>query len=299
MARQTLPRGDLLSLVGAGAAARAPEEAPLSDPKIEHGEQPRNGNDAKRIARRAIAPKGKAAGAAHAETRTPPKQPVPVEPSRKQKFNSRLAPELADAVRNCVVALSGPPERLTIDSFAADTDPLMVQLIPAARQLSGALTQLGRLAPQLEGFFRGFRKTAIAGRTGFPALQNFIDTELPPFLDEFTPFFREVTPILVALNRYRREVTSFLGNAAAVTNGEIGIDPVRPLAGQPEQHGAVGGVALAGERERAVEVRLDTHHLVEQALVAQRLDKAAGRGHRSHRVRTRRADADLEQVESA
>jgi hypothetical protein len=96
----------------------------------------------------------------------------------------------------------------------------MVQLIPAARQLSGALTQLGRLAPQLEGFFKGFRKTAIAGRTGFPALQNFIDNELPPFLDEFTPFFKEVTPILVALNRYRREVTAFLGNAAAVTNGE-------------------------------------------------------------------------------
>jgi len=120
MARQTLPRGDLLSLVGAGAAARAPEEAPLLDPKIEHSDQPQNGNDAKPIARRAIAPKGKAAGGAHAETHTPRKQPVPVEPSRKQKFNSRLAPELADAVRDCVVALSGPPERLTIDSFAAE-----------------------------------------------------------------------------------------------------------------------------------------------------------------------------------
>ena len=112
--------------------------------------------------------------------------------------------------------------RLTLnrlETFAKDTDPLIVQLNPAAKQLSGALVQLGRLAPQLKGFFFGFRKTALAARTGFPALRNFLDNELPPFLDEFTPFFQETTPILVALNRYRREVTAFLGNVAAATNG--------------------------------------------------------------------------------
>ena len=112
--------------------------------------------------------------------------------------------------------------RLTLNrtlKFARDTDPLVVQFTPSARQLSGTLIQLGRLAPQLRGFFRGFRSTAIAAETGFPALRRFLDDDLPPFLDEFTPFFREVTPILVALNRYRREVTSFVANVASATNG--------------------------------------------------------------------------------
>jgi phospholipid/cholesterol/gamma-HCH transport system substrate-binding protein len=106
-----------------------------------------------------------------------------------------------------------------LDRFAADTDPLVVQLEPATRQLSYSLVQLGRLAPHLKGFFRGFRKVASAAKTGFPALRRTLDTDLPPFLSEFTPFFNETTPILAAVNRYRREVTAFLGNATAATEG--------------------------------------------------------------------------------
>ena len=111
--------------------------------------------------------------------------------------------------------------RLTLnrlDRFASDTDPLVVQLNPAAKQLSSTLTQIGRLAPELEGFFRGFRIIASAAKTGFPALRRFLDDDLPPFLDELTPFFQQVTPILVGVNRYRREVTAFLGNVASATN---------------------------------------------------------------------------------
>ena len=48
--------------------------------------------------------------------------------------------------------------------------------------------------------------------------------------------------------------------------GRVGIDAVGPLAGQAEQDGAVGGVALAGQRERAVEVGLDPLGRVEQRL---------------------------------
>ncbi len=112
--------------------------------------------------------------------------------------------------------------RLTLnrlDRFASDTDPLVVQLNPAAKQLSSTLIQLGRLSPELKGFFHGFRKVASAAKTGFPALRRLLDDDLPPFLTEFTPFFKETTPILAAVNRYRREVTAFLGNATAATNG--------------------------------------------------------------------------------
>ena len=112
--------------------------------------------------------------------------------------------------------------RLTLErteQFAKNTDPLVLQFTPAARELSGALVQLGRLSPVLEGFFRSFRDAALAGRPGFPALQRLLNRDLPPFLSEFTPFFKEVTPILAALQRYRRETTSFLANVASATNG--------------------------------------------------------------------------------
>ena len=41
-------------------------------------------------------------------------------------------------------------------SFALDADPLVQQLVPVARQLSPTLVDLGRLAPELQGFFKGF-----------------------------------------------------------------------------------------------------------------------------------------------
>ena len=102
-----------------------------------------------------------------------------------------------------------------LQAFAKKTDPLMIQLRPVARELSGALIQTGRLAPELQGFFKGFRRVAKNSKQGLPALQRLLDTDLPPFLTEFTPFQQQLTPILQALSPYRREVTGLLGNAAS------------------------------------------------------------------------------------
>ena len=46
---------------------------------------------------------------------------------------------------------------IRLDEFAADTDPLVPQLRPAARELSPTLIALGELAPNLEAFFVGSR----------------------------------------------------------------------------------------------------------------------------------------------
>lgn len=40
--------------------------------------------------------------------------------SRKQKVNARIAAALLDQVRDCVVALSGPPHGMTMDQFAEE-----------------------------------------------------------------------------------------------------------------------------------------------------------------------------------
>jgi hypothetical protein len=40
--------------------------------------------------------------------------------TRKQKVNARITAALLDEVRDCVVALSGPPHGLTMDEFAEE-----------------------------------------------------------------------------------------------------------------------------------------------------------------------------------
>jgi len=115
MPRTTLPTNDLLSLVGAGAAAHTPQRhsQPVADANEHQKAEPPQG-----VARRSITPNQKAVT-----------HPGPVRSSidsgvagagRKEKFNCRIPPHLTDAIRDCVVSLSGPPHRYTIDSFAEE-----------------------------------------------------------------------------------------------------------------------------------------------------------------------------------
>src|SRR3546814_4946644 len=71
------------------------------------------------------------------------------------------------------------------------------------------------------------------------------------------------------------------------------------LARQPSDERGVGGVPLSGQRERAVEVGLDMRDGFEQGVCVQPFGKAPRRDHGAHGVRTRWADADLEEVEEA
>ncbi len=109
-------------------------------------------------------------------------------------------------------------QRLTLDRlerFATDTNPLITQLRPAARELSPTLIDLGKLAPELRDFFIGFRKAANHAKPGFPALRDILDDELPPFLADLDPFLRNLTPLVQVVRMYRQDVTAFLGNIAA------------------------------------------------------------------------------------
>ena len=111
--------------------------------------------------------------------------------------------------------------RLTLsrlERFAANTDPLIDQLHPSARELSRVLRQTARVAPDLKGFFVGFRKLAKRSGAAFPALRALLSTDLPPLLREFTPFLRQVTPLFATLERSKRDITGLLGNVAAATN---------------------------------------------------------------------------------
>ena len=106
---------------------------------------------------------------------------------------------------------------------------------------------------------------------------------------------------LVERHRMTAEQRQAPGRAHAGDDaaGGIGVDLVRQLAAQAQDDRLVGVMALAGQRQRAVERGLDPGGALEQAVGLELAQEALGGAHRPHRVRAGRADADLEQVERA
>ncbi len=118
-----------------------------------------------------------------------------------------------------------------LDSFARNTDPLVQQLRPAAKQLSPTLVATGRLAPDLQGFFDGLRGTIAASGNGFPALRRLLKDDLPPLLarlgttvDGHDPYLVHLNSIIKVLEKYKHEITAFVANASSATNA-IGPGP--------------------------------------------------------------------------
>jgi phospholipid/cholesterol/gamma-HCH transport system substrate-binding protein len=130
--------------------------------------------------------------------------------------------------------------RLTLtrlEGFAQNTDPLVQQLRPAARQLSPTLVAAGKAAPDLKAFLSGLRGAINAAPTGFPALRRLLGDDLTPLLarlggtvDGVSPYLAHLNPIVQVLKMYKHEITAFLGNAAAAT--EFGL-PASEKNGQP------------------------------------------------------------------
>jgi virulence factor Mce-like protein len=104
--------------------------------------------------------------------------------------------------------------RLT--QFSRDTNPLITQLRPAARELSPTLIDLKSLAPDLKGLFRDLGPLITASRKGLPAVQRILD-DTTPLLGQLEPFLRNLNPILDYLGIYKREIASFFSLDAAST----------------------------------------------------------------------------------
>ncbi len=118
--------------------------------------------------------------------------------------------------------------RLTLErlnTFAANTDPLVVQLQPAARQLSPTLIAAGKAAPDLRRFFSGLRGAIRHSDTGFPALRRLLTDDFTPLLSRLgstvggrSPYLSHLNSIVETLGLYKHEVAAFFANAASATN---------------------------------------------------------------------------------
>jgi phospholipid/cholesterol/gamma-HCH transport system substrate-binding protein len=114
-----------------------------------------------------------------------------------------------------------------LDRFQANTDPLVSDLIPVARDLSPTLASVRRLSPDLEHLFENLDPLIRASRSGLPALRRVLD-ELAPTLAELDPFLANLNPVLRYLELQKGTVTDFLaGPGVALSNS---LDPV---PGQP------------------------------------------------------------------
>jgi ABC-type transporter Mla subunit MlaD len=107
-----------------------------------------------------------------------------------------------------------------LDRFSRDTNPLITQLRPSARELSGTFIALKRLSPDLESFFHGLMPVINRAGSGFGALRTLLDDELPPGLARVDSYMDQFIPVIATAKRYKHEITAFLGNVAAATNGE-------------------------------------------------------------------------------
>jgi phospholipid/cholesterol/gamma-HCH transport system substrate-binding protein len=107
-------------------------------------------------------------------------------------------------------------ERLS--RFADNTNPLITQLRPAARELSPTLIDLDALAPDLKGLFEDLGPLVRVSKRGLPATEQVLDNTRP-LLRRLDPWLRNFTPIVDYLGLYRREIAAFLANDAAATQG--------------------------------------------------------------------------------
>ncbi len=106
-------------------------------------------------------------------------------------------------------------------TFALNTNPLLIQLVPAMRRLSSVLIALGKLTPQLDGFFNGLVPVIANANTGFAAFRKLFRDEFPPLLRGVQPFLRNINPLLQGVDEYKHELTALLGNATAATNAML------------------------------------------------------------------------------
>jgi len=103
--------------------------------------------------------------------------------------------------------------------FAKDTDPLVTQLRPAARELSPTLQDLALIAPDLKGLLEELDPLTKASKKGFPAAQRVI-RDLRPLLAQADPTATQLVPILDFLGLYKRELTAFFANTVASTQAK-------------------------------------------------------------------------------
>lgn len=116
-----------------------------------------------------------------------------------------------------------------LEQFANHADPVVTALRPTAQEVAPTFASLGALSNELDPFFVGLKTTIDRAKPGFTALRKILGDDLPPILGRLDPFLASLNSLLEGVRIYKHEITAFLGNATAATQGFLEIDPVTNL----------------------------------------------------------------------
>jgi virulence factor Mce-like protein len=128
----------------------------------------------------------------------------------------RAFPEFLDQTKATMASLK---------SFSLNSDPVIRELIPVARDLGPTLRSVKQLAPDLRTLFVKLGPLITASRAGLPALRDTIKG-LTPLLGQLGPFLEQLNPILIWLSLHQQLISDFLSQGAsgiaATTSPSIG-----------------------------------------------------------------------------
>jgi virulence factor Mce-like protein len=134
-----------------------------------------------------------------------------------------------------------------LQTFSTNTDPLVRDLIPVAKDLGPTLRDVKAFAPDLRNTFQHLDPLITASQTGLPALRDVLNG-VQPLLGALDPFLEQLNPILQYLEVYQMQTSQFLGNSGAAVAGNI--QTTDGLGHYLRQFGPIGSESLAVYRNR-------------------------------------------------
>jgi hypothetical protein len=111
-----------------------------------------------------------------------------------------------------------------LDQFAANSSPLLTQLVPAEQALVPVAQNLEAISPSLERLTVGLGPFGRASNVGLPALNDVLH-QLTPLLTASQPVLRNLNPLLAYLDLYQPEIEAGFANAAAASQNRQPVSP--------------------------------------------------------------------------
>jgi phospholipid/cholesterol/gamma-HCH transport system substrate-binding protein len=100
-----------------------------------------------------------------------------------------------------------------LQAFSVNTDPLIKELDPVARQLAPTLHSVQELSPPLRHLFTNLGPLITVSQMGLPAVRNIL-TGATPMLGALGTFLEQLNPILGWLSDHQQLISDFISNGA-------------------------------------------------------------------------------------
>jgi virulence factor Mce-like protein len=100
-----------------------------------------------------------------------------------------------------------------LKAFALNTDPLVHELQPVARQLGPTLTAVANLSPDLHRLFVNLGPLITVSQTGLPGVRDTL-LGAKPLLGALGPFLSQLNPIFGWLALHQQLTSDFISNGA-------------------------------------------------------------------------------------